>query len=111
MTRLFVRPAVGLKVRHATHGRHIRVAGERVDDATYYRRRIAAGDLELVDAEGEAMAEATAELVQAVERLDPAEPSHWTKAGQHSLNHLTDALGRRVTREEVDHALAIIGRK
>jgi len=108
MSKLFVRPAAGLKVRHATHRRHIHAGGEAVEDATYYRRRINTGDLVLVPEESAAESVALAELVGAIERLDRDGPGHFTADGKPSLKHLADELGRRVTREEVDQALAVL---
>lgn len=110
MSKLFVRPAAGLKVRHATRRRHLRATGEWVADEVYYRRRIAAGDLEHLAGADAARAEAIGDLVQAIQRLDQADPSHFTRGGEPSLNHLTDLLGRRVSREDVDQACAFIER-
>ncbi len=45
MSNIPVKPADGLKVRTEDGLRHIRPGGERVPPTTYYRRRIADGDL------------------------------------------------------------------
>ena len=41
-------------------------------------------------------------LVKALNKLDPEDDNHWTKKGKPSLNHLTEALGYKVTRKIVN---------
>lgn len=53
----FLRPADGLKVRHPD-GRHLGNDGERVEDSSYWQRRVAAGDV--VEVEKSSPAEAAA---------------------------------------------------
>ena len=101
---LFVKPAPGRRVRAQDGWRPLREDGETVALSTYYRRRLAAGDLiaapEPRDAGGDAP-----RLEDALAALEPGNPDHWTEAGKPDLNHLSDTLNRRVTRKEVDAAL------
>lgn len=121
ITKVNVLPATGLKVRTENGARHIRDGGESVTLSSYYRRRIAAGDLvkvktlpKPVKAEPavsdvtqleaqEAKPEVT--LASVLASLDQNDPAQVTEGGKPSLNYLSDVLNRRVTRKEVDAAL------
>ena len=106
MMEIFVRPEKGLRVRLEDGSRHIRPAGELVAFTTYIRRRLAAGDVILADESDAVPGDShTARLREALAGLEAGNPAHWTKAGKPDLNHLTEVLGRRVTREAVDEAL------
>lgn len=107
MDRLHVEPRQGLKVRHPD-GTHMKPEPQWVPASTYYRRRVNAKDLVEVSGDPPSFME---RLVDAVHALDPNEPSHFTDAGAPSLNHLKEALGTRVTREQADEALAIIAKQ
>lgn len=105
MMKLSVRPAPGLKVRAEDGLSQLKDEAQTVPASTYYRRRLAAGDLVAVD---DTPLSPREQLIEAVRALDPGNVDHFTEGGKPSLNHLTDTLGRRITRAEVDEALAAI---
>lgn len=112
MKKITVKPAEGRRVRIENGRRHIREEGEAVVPSTYYRRRLADGDLVEVDAvaaDTEPAAVSAAEpvtpLKEALAGLEQDNPDHWTESGKPDLNHLIDVLNRRVTRKEVDQAM------
>ncbi len=43
-------------------------------------------------------------ILQALERLNHKDDAHWTKAGLANVNVLTEAIGRKITREDVKTA-------
>ena len=104
--KIHVVPRTGLKVRTRNGECHIRAEGEAVGPDTYYRRRIAAGDLVVMtDAATADEAKVVPTLKDVLGALEKGNPAHWTEAGKPDLNHLSDVLNRRVSRREVDSLL------
>lgn len=102
----------GLKVRTENGARHIRPKGESVSLTSYYRRRIAAGDLKQVKDLPEETHEPDTPVVEEevtlgslLKTLDYSDQAQATEDGKPSLTYLSDILNRRVTRKEVDAAL------
>ena len=53
--KILVKPFNGLSVRHPQHSRDINKDGEELIDSTYLRRRIARGELQIVNSIGESL--------------------------------------------------------